>query len=54
MSQDACGLERMLDLHGCVDGGAFVGVELFPCFGAGGEEDFVVICVLFQGSVTHH
>lgn len=48
MSQNTCRLERMLDLHGCVDGGAFVGVELFACFGAGGEEDFVVIYILFR------
>jgi hypothetical protein len=36
----------MLDLHGGVDGGAFVGVELFAGFGAGGEEDFVVIYIV--------
>lgn len=43
MSQNTCRLERMLDLHGCVDGDAFVGVELFAGFGAGGVEDSVVV-----------
>lgn len=46
VSQDTRGFERMLDLHGCVDSGASVGVELFACFAAGGEEDFVVIYFL--------
>ena len=50
MSQDTGRLERMLDLHGCVNGGASVGVELVAGFGAGGEEDFVVIYKPFQES----
>lgn len=49
MSQNTGRLERMLDLHGCIDGGAFVGVELFACFGAGGVEDSVVIYFIVLG-----
>lgn len=48
VSQNTCRLERVLDLHGCVDGGAFVGIELLACFGAGGEEDSMIICISFQ------
>lgn len=51
--QDTGRLERMLDLHGCVDGGAFVGVELFAGFGAGGVEDSVVIYFMSFQAVSY-
>lgn len=54
MSQNTSRLERMLDLHGCVDGGAFVGVELFAGFGAGGVEDSVVIYYIGLGVSYHY
>ena len=43
----------MLDLHGCVDGGPFVGIELLAGFGSGGDKDSVIIYVFESAGVSY-